>query len=46
MHANIIVNLGRATARDVTALIDIAQRVVAERFGVRLEPEVRLLGEF
>ncbi len=46
LHANIIVNLGRATARDVMALIGLAQRAVQERFGVRLEPEIRLLGEF
>jgi len=45
-HANIIVNLGGASARDVLALVERAQRAVLERFGVRLEPEIRLLGEF
>jgi UDP-N-acetylmuramate dehydrogenase len=45
-HANIIVNLGGATARDVRSLVEIAQRAVLERFGVRLEPEIRMLGEF
>jgi UDP-N-acetylmuramate dehydrogenase len=40
------VNLGGATARDVRALVEIAQRAVVERFGVRLEPEIRMLGEF
>lgn len=46
MHANIIVNLGRATARDVVTLIELAQDAVQERFDVRLQPEIRLLGEF
>jgi len=46
LHANIIVNLGRATAKDVRELIVIAQRAVAERFGVTLEPEIGFVGEF
>lgn len=45
-HANIIVNLGHATAADVRALMDKAQRAVADRFGVRLEPETQLVGEW
>ncbi|MBA3553400.1 MAG: UDP-N-acetylmuramate dehydrogenase [Gemmatimonadales bacterium] len=44
MHANYFVNTGEATAADVRALIERAQRVVEERFGVRLEPEVKLIG--
>jgi UDP-N-acetylmuramate dehydrogenase len=44
MHANYFVNTGEATAGDVRALIEHAQRVVEERFGVRLEPEVKLIG--
>jgi UDP-N-acetylmuramate dehydrogenase len=46
VHANFVVNLGGATAADVLALIRLARRRVAERFGVAMEPEVRLLGEF
>ena len=46
IHANIMVNLGHATARDVLELIAIAQRTVEERCGVHLEPEVGLVGEF
>jgi len=42
-HANFIVNLGGATAGDVRALIELAQEEVERRFGVRLEPEVRIL---
>ncbi len=44
MHANYFVNTGEATAADVRALIEHAQRVVEERFGARLEPEVKLIG--
>jgi UDP-N-acetylmuramate dehydrogenase len=44
MHANYFVNTGGATAADVGHLIEHAQQVVEERFGVRLEPEVKLIG--
>jgi len=46
MHANIMVNLGQATARDVRELIDLAQRSVEDRFKVHLEPEIGFIGEF
>jgi UDP-N-acetylmuramate dehydrogenase len=46
IHANIMVNLGAATAKDVRALIAFAQRTVEERFGHRLEPEIGFVGEF
>jgi UDP-N-acetylmuramate dehydrogenase len=46
MHANIIVNLGGATAADVRALIAFAQRAVLEKFAQRLEPEIGFIGEF
>lgn len=44
MHANYFVNTGTATAADVRKLIEHVQEVVQERFGVRLEPEVKLIG--
>src|SRR5262249_57712112 len=45
-HANFIVNPERrATASDIEALIEHVQRVVAEKTGVVLEPEVRIIGE-
>ena len=44
MHANYFVNTGGATAADVRALIERAQREVEARFGVRLEPEVKVIG--
>jgi len=43
-HANFIVNEGNASSRDVLALIRMAQQSVEEKFGIRLEPEVRILG--
>jgi UDP-N-acetylmuramate dehydrogenase len=43
MHANYFVNTGGATAADVRALIALARQAVAERFGVRLETEVKLV---
>jgi UDP-N-acetylmuramate dehydrogenase len=44
MHANYFVNTGGATADEVKRLIAHAQRSVQERFGVRLQPEVKLIG--
>jgi UDP-N-acetylmuramate dehydrogenase len=44
MHANYFVNTGEATAADVRRLIEHVQRVVQEKFGVQLEPEVKLIG--
>jgi UDP-N-acetylmuramate dehydrogenase len=43
-HANFIVNRGRATARDVLALMEEVQKRVREAFGVELEPEVEVVG--
>ncbi|HEY6539404.1 MAG TPA: hypothetical protein VIZ18_00625, partial [Ktedonobacteraceae bacterium] len=45
-HANFIVNLGGASAADVVALIVEARRRVREQFGVDLELEVELRGEW
>ena len=46
MHANIMVNLGRATSADVRALVAHAQQAVFEKFGHRLEPEIGFIGSF
>lgn len=46
IHANIMVNLGAATAADVRQLIRHAQQAVAERFDQMLEPEIGFIGEF
>ncbi len=44
-HANFILNLGDATAADVEALIDEVRAGVERTSGVRLELEVRVIGE-
>ena len=46
LHANWIVNLGGATAKDVVTLMDEAQRRVLEQHGVTLVPEVKRIGVF
>jgi UDP-N-acetylmuramate dehydrogenase len=46
VHANFVVNLGGATAREVLALLNLARERVRAAFGITLEPEVRLAGEF
>ncbi len=45
-HANFIVNLGEAKASDVIALIELARAEVKRKFGITLELEIKLLGEF
>ena len=45
-HANFIVNVGGASAVDIAALIREAHNRVSERFGVNLELEVELRGEW
>jgi len=44
-HAGFIVNIGGATAADILSLIGIVQDEVEARSGIRLETEVRVLGE-
>jgi UDP-N-acetylmuramate dehydrogenase len=45
-HANFIVNAGGATAEDVRALMDEIVARVWQRSQVRLEPEIRLVGDW
>ena len=45
LHANFIVNNGGATAADIERLIDHVRGQVEARQGVRLECEVRIIGE-
>jgi UDP-N-acetylmuramate dehydrogenase len=44
-HANFIVNRGGAMGADVVALMDLTRERVQNHFGIRLEPEIRVLGE-
>ncbi len=43
-HAGFVVNLGDATAKDVLALMEQVQQRVEAMSGIRLSPEVRLVG--
>ncbi|MDD6666824.1 MAG: UDP-N-acetylmuramate dehydrogenase [Lachnospiraceae bacterium] len=45
-HAGFVINLANASAADVLAVIRHVQETVWEKFGVKLEPEVRLVGSF
>src|SRR5436190_6663037 len=45
LHANFIVNDGTATAADIERLIAHVRDVIERRFGMRLETEVRVIGE-
>lgn len=44
-HSGFIINRGGATAKDITSLMRLVQNTVFDKFGVRLEPEVRIIGE-
>ena len=45
-HCGFVVNVGGATAQDVRTLMEDVREKVREQFGVTLEPEVKMLGEF
>lgn len=45
-HANILVNTGNATSKDISQLADLLKEKVFERFGIELQEEVVRIGEF
>ncbi len=45
-HTNFFCNAGKATAAEVKDLIDLAQGRVREQFGIELQREVQLVGDF
>ena len=45
-HCGFVINTGNATAADVRELMRQIQEKVWEKYQVRLEPEVRFLGDF
>ena len=45
-HAGFVINTGSATAEDVLNLIEHIRKIVLEKSGVMLEPEVKMIGEF
>ena len=42
VHANFIVNTGKATAADIIGLMQQVQETVFQQFGIKLEPEVQI----
>jgi UDP-N-acetylmuramate dehydrogenase len=46
LHGNFFINHGHTRATDVRALIELARTTVAEKFGVQLELEIELIGEW
>ncbi len=46
LHANFFINHGEASADEVYALIQQARETVMEKFGVSLDLEIQLVGEF
>jgi UDP-N-acetylmuramate dehydrogenase len=45
-HAGFVINKENADAKDIVALIHAVQSKVKDDFGVSLEPEVKIIGEF
>lgn len=44
-HCGFVVNLGESKAEDVLNLIGVVQKTVYDKFGIQLEPEIRIIGE-
>ncbi|MBN6748916.1 UDP-N-acetylenolpyruvoylglucosamine reductase, partial [Acidithiobacillus sp. PG05] len=44
-HANFIINRGAARAEEIEALVANVQQEVLNRFGIELQPEMRVIGE-
>ena len=45
-HANFIINLGNASAKDIENIIDYVECEVFKRKGIKLEREIKILGDF
>ena len=45
-HCGFVINRGEATAKDILTLMQDVENIVEEKYQVRLEPEVKMLGEF
>ena len=43
LHAGFIINTGGATSADVKALMKLVQKTVFDKYGVQLQPEVRII---
>jgi len=45
-HCGFVINKDNATAADIVQLMQDVSAKVEEQFGVKLEPEVKMIGEF
>jgi UDP-N-acetylmuramate dehydrogenase len=45
-HANIIINAGGATSKNISDLADILKEKVSSQFGIKLEEEIVRIGKF
>ena len=43
-HCGFVINTGNATTDDIVDLMHLVQNTVFDKFGVKLEPEVRIIG--
>ncbi len=46
VHANFFINHGETRASDIRALIELAQKTIEEKFNVKLELEIELVGDW
>lgn len=46
MHSGFVINNNKATCKDVIELMDIIIKTVYDKFGITLEPEVKIIGDF
>ncbi len=46
LHTNFIINIDNATSGDVRALIDHVRETIRKKFGLEMEPEVKMIGSF
>jgi len=46
LHGNFFVNHGNTKANDIRALIELAQKTVEEKFGIKLELEIEMIGDW
>ena len=44
-HANFIINLGNASAKDIENIIDYVESEVFKQKGIKLEREIKILGD-
>jgi UDP-N-acetylmuramate dehydrogenase len=46
LHGNFFINPGKTQASDIRALIELARKTVKDKFGIELELEIELIGEW